>query len=115
MGNAKKKTAASPDQVERHAGVWVLGDVRTEALKKATRSLLDVASGLARKRAAPLSLVLLGRHLEPHLEFFRACPADRILCMDHQRLEHYRQETYTGALAHLVREERPGDLPLPLE
>lgn len=107
MGNAKKKTAASPDQAERHAGVWVLGDVRTEALKKATRSLLDVASGLARKRAAPLSLVLLGRHLEPQLEFFQTCPADRILCMDHQRLEHYRQETYTGALAHLTREERP--------
>ncbi len=107
MGNTKKKTATSPDQAEGHAGVWVLGDIRTEALKKATRSLLDVASGLARKRAAPLSLVLLGRHLEPHLEFFLRCPADRILCMDHQRLEHYRQETYTGALAHLARDERP--------
>jgi electron transfer flavoprotein alpha subunit/quercetin dioxygenase-like cupin family protein len=27
--------------------------------------------------------------------------------MDHPRLEHYRQETYTGALAHLAREESP--------
>jgi electron transfer flavoprotein alpha subunit len=107
VGSTEKKTATSPGQAGGHAGVWVLGDVRTEALKKATRSLLDVASGLARKRAAPLSLVLLGRYLEPHLEFFRICPADRILCMDHQRLEHYRQETYTGALAHIAREERP--------
>jgi electron transfer flavoprotein alpha subunit len=107
VGNTTKKTATSPDPAGGHAGVWVLGDLRTEALKKATLSLLDVASGLARKRAAPLSLVLLGRHLEPHLEFFRTCPADRILCMDHQRLEHYRQETHTGALAHIAREERP--------
>ena len=107
MGNDETKTATSPGQAGGHAGVWVLGDFRTEALKKATRSLLGVASGLARKRGAPLTLVLLGRHLEPHLEFFRICPADRILCMDHRRLEHYRQETYTGALAHLAREERP--------
>ncbi len=107
MENRGKKTATRPAQEEGHAGVWVFGDVRTEALKKATASLLDVALGLALKRAAPLSLVLLGSRLEPHLEFFRACPADLIYLMDHQRLEHYRQETYTGALAHLAREERP--------
>ncbi len=88
-------------------GVWLFGDLRTEAFRRATRSLLDLASGLALKRAAPLSLVLLGSRLEPHIEFFRTSRADRILFMDHRRLEHYRQETYTGALAHLVREECP--------
>ena len=88
-------------------GVWVFGDIRTGAMKKASSSLLAVASGLARKRAVPLSLVLVGRNLEPHLESFRAAPADRVVLMDHPRLEHYRQETYTGALAYLVREFRP--------
>jgi electron transfer flavoprotein alpha subunit/quercetin dioxygenase-like cupin family protein len=76
-------------------------------LKKATAALLEVAAGLARKRGTALSLVLFGRRLEPHLDLFRGGPADRIVCMDHPRLEHYLQETYTGALAKLVFEERP--------
>ncbi len=108
MGSTRKKTPTYPPQEEPFAGgVWVFGDLRTEALKRATRSLLDLASGLALKRTAPLSLVLLGSRLEPHLAFFRTSPADRILCMDHRRLEHYRQKTYTAVLAHLVREESP--------
>ena len=107
MGRRRKTTAKGKDPDQGHEGVWVWGDIRTEAMKKATASLLAVASGLAKKRGAPLSLVLLGRHLETHLESFRDCPADMIYSMDHRRLEHYRQETYTGALTHLVREYRP--------
>ncbi len=107
MGRPGKKTRAADRPGIEDGGVWVFGDLRTEALKKATGSLLDIASGLAAKRSLPLSLVLLGRNLDPHLEFFRQGPADRILFMDHPRLENYRQETYTGALAHLCGEGRP--------
>ena len=92
MGKSKEKTAADKGQGGQHGGVWVFGDLRTEALKKATASLLDMASGLATKRSAPLSLVLLGRNLDPHLASFRQGPADQVLFMDHPRLEHYRQE-----------------------
>ncbi len=107
MGSpAGKKEKGSGSAGER-AGVWVFGDIRTESLRRATASLLDLASGLARRRGLPLSLVLLGKNLEAPLEYFRACPADRIYCMDHPRLEHYRQETYTGALAHLAHPDRP--------
>ena len=107
MGKTGGNATASPGPGRDHTGVWVFGDIRTEAFRKATSSLLEVASGLARNRNAPLSLLLLGRHLESHLEFFRACPADLIHAMDHPRLEDYRQETYTGALEHLAREDRP--------
>jgi electron transfer flavoprotein alpha subunit len=107
VGKTEENATASPGPGESHTGVWVFGDIRTEAFRKATSSLLGVASGLARKRNAQLSLLLLGRRLESHLEFFSACPADLIHAMDHPRLEDYRQETYTGALEHLAREDRP--------
>ncbi len=107
MGDHGKKREAADRPGNEDGGVWVFGDLRTEALKKATASLLDVASGLAAVRSVPLSLVVLGRNLEAHLAFFRQGPAHRVLFMDHPRLEHYRQETFTGALAHLSREHRP--------
>lgn len=107
MQTAGEKNTARLAPSDGHAGVWVFGDLRAEGLKKATAALLEVAAGLAARRATTLSLILLGKRLEPHLDFFRPGPADRILCMDHPRLEHYRQETYTGALALLAREERP--------
>ena len=107
MVDQRKNNRKEAGSAEGHSGVWLFGDIRTEAMKKATQSLLLLASGLAEKRAAPLCLVLLGRHVDPHLDSFRASPADRIYVMDHQRLENYRQETYTGALEHLVRQHRP--------
>ena len=78
VGKQGKMTAKGKGPDRGCEGVWVWGDIRTEAMKKATESLLAVASGIARKRGAPLSLVLLGRHLETHLESFRNCPADMV-------------------------------------
>jgi electron transfer flavoprotein alpha subunit/quercetin dioxygenase-like cupin family protein len=105
--NATKGKGKDPHGRDRYQGVWVLGDIRTEATKKATASLMERAAVLATKRAADISLVLLGKDLSSTLPFFEKCGADRIYLMDHQRLAVYRQETYTGALAHLVNKSLP--------
>lgn len=88
-------------------GVWVFGDVRSEAQKKAAICLLQRAAALAEKRSGPLGLVLLGRKLETHVKDFFGIGADRIYLVDHPRLMTYRQETYTGVLHLLVNTYRP--------
>ncbi len=102
-------TVKVPDDTELsgYRGVWVFGDVRTEAQKKAAVHLLRKGAVLASKRKAPLALVLLGKGLDTHLSDFQECGADKILTVDHPRLAHYRQETYTGVLEVLVKEHAP--------
>ncbi|MGW8323277.1 MAG: electron transfer flavoprotein subunit alpha/FixB family protein, partial [Thermodesulfobacteriota bacterium] len=115
MAKAKRKKAEGAAQENRHrslptdpwSGVWVLGDVRNEGQKKAAANLLRRAGVLAEKRACGLSLILLGRGLEPALAPFLGLGADRIFLVDHSRLGSYRQETYTAVLESLVNRYRP--------
>ncbi len=88
-------------------GVWVLGDVRSEAQRKMTVRLLKRAGSLAALREQRLSLVLLGRSLKDSLAPFLEAGPDRIYLVDHPRLRSYRQETYTGVLKALVDRYRP--------
>ncbi len=107
MKKGKKHKASNSPAGDGYHGVWVFGDIRSEAMKKATVSLLHKAGELAVKRKVPLSLILLGRQIAPHLPHFQECGIDVIYFMDHPRLTTYRQETFTRALEHLVRQNCP--------
>jgi len=70
--------------------------------------LLKRAGHLASRRGQGLTLVLLGRHLDPALEtLLDGTGPDRVLLVDHPRLAAYRQETYTGVLVSLAQRYRP--------
>jgi electron transfer flavoprotein alpha subunit len=103
-GKTKERGPVSPTSWQ---GVWVLGDVRSEAQRKMSLRLLKRAKALAALREQELSLVLLGRHLKGSLDPFLAAGPDRIYIVDHPRLKTYRQETYTGVLEALVERHRP--------
>jgi len=105
----KAKAKAGPHRPGADAweGVWVLGDVRSGAQIKGTLRLLERARVLAARRGQSLSLVLLGRDLNGPLERLLGAGPDRVLAVDHPRLQAYRQETYAGVLEHLVRRHRP--------
>jgi len=102
------ETGKQPSTAPDWEGIWVLGDVRSGARIRETVRLLKRAGDLAARRAQPLTLVLLGRHLHSPLKIvLAAAGSDRVVLVDHPRLAHYRQETYTGVLVHLVRRYRP--------
>jgi electron transfer flavoprotein alpha subunit len=101
------KTEADPPAASLARGVWVVGDIRAPAQRRATRWLLQKASLLATKRGVPLSLMLLGKGVERHLAEFRGDELHQVSFVDHPRLAVYRQETFTGVLESLVREGRP--------
>lgn len=107
MRSRETQCCSRADPADGKGSVWVVGDLRSAREAMASRRLLRVARGLAKKTGGSLSLVLLGKGLESGLAPWRRCGADRILVADHPRLEVYLQETFTGVLEALVKERRP--------
>jgi len=112
MGEELEEVVEEVGPGYRH--VWVVAEVTDGALTPATREVMGQGRDIADQFGVYLYGVLLGSDLDEELA--RALiryGADKVFVMDDPALAQYQVETYTKALADLVKARRPEILLLP--
>ena len=90
-----------------YAGVWVLGEQKAGVVQTVSHELLGRGRGLAAKRGAKLTAVILGPAGEDGLKDLIRRGADRVIVVESPALEHFLPEPYSRVLEHLVRKHKP--------
>ena len=93
---------------KEYKGVWVLGEQAKGKVLSVTYELLTRGRELADKRNSPLSVVILGHHLEePDLKELIERGADRVIFIKAPELEHFLCGTYSACILPHLEKERP--------
>ncbi len=92
--------------------IWVLAEQWRGQLSEVTYELLTLGRELADQLEVPLQAVLLGHKVKDLA--YHLGKADAVLYADHPLLAEPAPEPYAQALAHLIKEKRPGSLLVPL-
>ncbi len=103
------EVGSGPDvDLSAHRGIWVFAEWREGTVHKVSHELISAGRKLADKKGTDLSAVLLGHNLDPDLfQELIAHGADVVYAVDHPELAHFRDETYSQALAELARRKKP--------
>lgn len=105
------EVGSGPDvDLSAHRGIWVFAEWREGTVHKVSHELVSAGRKLADKKGTDLSAVLLGHNLDPDLfQELIAHGADVVYAVDHPELAHFRDETYSQALAELARRKKTRD------
>jgi electron transfer flavoprotein alpha subunit len=96
-----------PENIASYTGVWILAEQRSGVVQPVSYELLARGRGLADRRGAPLSAVMLGRTDEAGLQELVFRGADRVILVESAALEHFLPEPYARALEFLIRKHKP--------
>ncbi|MBN2450745.1 MAG: electron transfer flavoprotein subunit alpha/FixB family protein [Lentisphaeria bacterium] len=96
---------------ENATGIWVVGEHAGGVPTRVSHELLGRARALADASASELTIVLPGpRFAEERLRELVARGADRVVAVEHERLDPFQLEAYAAIVEALVRARRPAVL-----
>ncbi len=90
-----------------YQGVWVVIEQFEGIVAKVSWELLGAGAGLARSLGAELSAVILGQGIEHICNEAFEHGADQAIILDAPVYRHYRTQSYTEAICHLIEKYRP--------
>jgi len=91
-----------------YEGVWILGEQRDGRVQTISHELLTRGIDLAAKRKVSLTALLMGKKIEPaDLQELIDRGADRVVLVEHDRLENYLPEPYARVMQAMIEKYRP--------
>ncbi|HPQ54728.1 MAG TPA: electron transfer flavoprotein subunit alpha/FixB family protein [Spirochaetota bacterium] len=96
-----------------HEGIWVFGDHRNYYQDRVTLQLLARAREMAAKVNTYVGVVVIGADVDEYCMEYTAHGAEKVFLVEHESLQEYSLEGFTGIITDLVREFRPEILLVP--
>ncbi|HON80584.1 MAG TPA: electron transfer flavoprotein subunit alpha/FixB family protein, partial [Spirochaetota bacterium] len=90
-----------------HEGIWVFGDHRNYYQDRVTLQLLARAREMAAKVNTYVGVVVIGADVDEYCMEYTAHGAEKVFLVEHESLQEYSLEGFTGIITDLVREFRP--------
>jgi len=88
-------------------GVWTVAEQRGGELVKISLEMLTPAREIADRFHTDVTVVIMGERITHLAETLIAHGADRVLCVEHPALEHYRTLSYATVLTDQIIERKP--------
>lgn len=96
-----------PVDISEYKGVWVFAEQKHGVVSQVAFELLGEGRKLADTLSVPLSAVLIGNNLPDEAKKLIAYGADNVYYVDHQSVEYYNDESYTGIFVQLIEQFKP--------
>ncbi|NBI07311.1 electron transfer flavoprotein subunit alpha [Senegalia massiliensis] len=93
--------------IDDYKGVWVFAEQRSGEVLNVSIELLGEGRKIADKRGVELSAVLLGKDLDENAEKLVKYGADKVLKVDHEKLENYTTDAYAKVISDLIEDKKP--------
>ncbi|WP_130806001.1 electron transfer flavoprotein subunit alpha [Senegalia massiliensis] len=93
--------------IDDYKGVWVFAEQRSGEVLNVSIELLGEGRKIADKRGVELSAVLLGKDLDENAEKLIKYGADKVLKVDHEKLENYTTDAYAKVISDLIEDKKP--------
>lgn len=90
-----------------YKGVWVFAEQRDGEVQKVALELLGSGREIADKLGAELTAVLLGDKIENQAKELLAYGADKVICIEDEKLARYSTEAYTKEICDLINDRKP--------
>lgn len=105
-------TAVAPERkagmnLEEFSGIWVFAEQQDGQVREVAYELLATGRQLAHDRGCELAAVLLGHKVADSAAYLIAAGADKVYVVDQPELADYEADTYTDALAQLIKQYKP--------
>ncbi|NOR23896.1 MAG: 4Fe-4S dicluster domain-containing protein [Desulforhopalus sp.] len=95
------------DDLASWAGILVFCEYRRGELSQVSLELLGIGRELADTRGVQLSALLLGHETGQTAQLLIGHGADVVYVADHEALREFRDDSYSGVMAAIIREYKP--------
>ncbi|MFP4473382.1 MAG: FAD-binding protein [Candidatus Omnitrophota bacterium] len=102
----QRSTSRTP-HLEDYKGIWVFAEQKRGVIQPVVFELLAKGRELAGKLDTEVTAILIGHNVKEKCQELIHRGADRVIVVDHAKLEHFLDEPYTKVLVQLVRKHRP--------